>query len=44
MEKIVGRAMSSNIGSVKVLEKIGLKFEKNFDFDGKDGVIYSIEK
>lgn len=44
MNKIIGRAMSANIGSVKVLEKMGLKFEKNFDFDGVEGVIYSIEK
>ena len=44
MNKIIGRAMSANIGSIKVLEKIGLKFEKKFDFDGAEGVIYSIEK
>ena len=41
---IIGRAMSENIASIKVLEKIGLKFEKEFDFDSKNkGVIYKIE-
>ena len=36
--------MKRNYASVKVLEKIGLKFEKEFDFDGNEGVIYSISQ
>jgi ribosomal-protein-alanine N-acetyltransferase len=40
---IVGRAMKENIGSIKVLEKIGLSFSKSFNFDGNKGVIYIIE-
>ena len=44
LTKIVGRAMKRNYASVKVLEKIGLKFEKEFDFDGNEGVIYSISQ
>lgn len=40
---IIGRAMKENIASVKVLEKIGLQYEKDFDFDGQKGVIYSIK-
>jgi ribosomal-protein-alanine N-acetyltransferase len=42
MTEIVGRAMVENIGSIKVLEKIGLVFHKRFDFDGKRGLIYKI--
>ena len=45
LKSIVGRAMSENIASIKVLEKIGLKFEKEFDFDENNkGVIYRINK
>lgn len=44
LKKIVGRAMSENIASIKVLQKLGLTFDKEFDFDGHKGVIYSIEK
>ncbi|MCX8532385.1 GNAT family N-acetyltransferase [Chryseobacterium luquanense] len=43
LNTIVGRAMKENTASIKVLEKIGLSYEKNFDFDGKDGVIYRIK-
>lgn len=42
IEKIVGRAMKENIGSIRVLEKIGMTFKENFDFDGQDGVIYEL--
>ena len=38
--RIVGRAMKKNVASIKVLEKIGMKFKKTFNFDGYDGVIY----
>ncbi|WP_333853087.1 GNAT family N-acetyltransferase [Epilithonimonas sp.] len=45
LKSIVGRAMKENIASIKVLEKIGLKFEREFDFDKNNkGVIYKIEK
>lgn len=40
---IVGRAMKENTASIKVLEKIGLQYEKGFDFDGQEGVIYTIK-
>ncbi|MBA6157377.1 GNAT family N-acetyltransferase [Tenacibaculum sp. S7007] len=42
IEKIVGRAMKENIGSIKVLEKIGMTFKGNFDFEGQQGVIYEL--
>lgn len=42
IKRIVGRAMADNIASVKVLEKLGLTFLKEFDFDGEEGVIYEI--
>ena len=44
LKKIIGRAMKDNIGSIKVLEKIGLEYEKDVNFDGQDAVIYKIEK
>lgn len=40
---IVGRAMKENIASIKVLEKIGLRYYKPYAFDGEEGVIYKIE-
>ncbi|MBG7631475.1 MAG: GNAT family N-acetyltransferase [Bacteroidetes bacterium] len=43
--EIIGRAMVENIGSIKVLEKIGFAFHKTFNFDGEKGLIYkSINK
>jgi len=44
IEKIVGRAMKENIGSIKVLKKIGMTFKDNFDFEGREGVIYELTK
>ncbi|CAD7815709.1 hypothetical protein CHRY9390_03022 [Chryseobacterium aquaeductus] len=43
LKTIVGRAMKENSASIKVLEKIGLQYVEDFDFDGYEGVIYSIE-
>lgn len=43
LKMIVGRAMKENLASIKVLEKIGLHYDRDFDFDGKNGVIYKIE-
>lgn len=43
LTEIVGRAMISNTASIRVLEKIGLVFEKEFDFTSNDrGVIYKV--
>lgn len=44
IEKIIGRAMKENIASIKVLEKTGMKFKENFDFEGQEGVIYELTK
>lgn len=41
-KSIVGRAMSENLSSIRVLEKLGLVFEKTFDFDAKKGLIFKI--
>lgn len=43
IEKIVGRALKENIDPTKVLEKIGMKFKENFDFEGREGVLYEIK-
>lgn len=42
IKKVVGRAMKENIGSIKVLEKIGMTFKENLDFEGREGVIYEL--
>ena len=44
LKRIIGRAMKDNIGSIKVLKKIGLEYERDVDFEGKNAVIYKIEK
>jgi len=44
LNSIIGRAMATNRASIHVLEKIGLQFEKPFDFHGGPGVIYRITK
>ncbi|MCW3167145.1 GNAT family N-acetyltransferase [Chryseobacterium sp. 09-1422] len=43
IKTIIGRAMKENIASIKVLEKIGLQYERDFDFDGHDGAVYSVK-
>ncbi len=44
LKRIVGRAMKENVASIKVLEKIGLVFEKDTWLDGKEAVYYQIEQ
>ena len=44
ISKIIGRSMAENKASIKVLEKIGMTFKMNFDFDGCEGVVYQITK
>jgi [ribosomal protein S5]-alanine N-acetyltransferase len=44
INEILGRAMKSNKASIIVLEKIGLKFRRNFDFGSQEGLIYSINR
>lgn len=44
METIVGRAMKENLASIRVLEKCGLSFLSDYQFDDEEGVIYSINK
>ena len=42
INEIIGRAMKKNIGSIKVLEKIGLTQFKEFNFDEQEEVLYKI--
>lgn len=44
LKRIIGRAMKENKASIKVLQKIGLEYEKEAELDGKPAVIYKIEK
>ncbi len=38
LKEIVGRAMKANHASMRVLEKLGMQFWKEIDFDGEEGV------
>ena len=40
IDTILGRAMTANKASIKVLEKLKMTFKQHFDFDGEEGVIY----
>lgn len=42
LKSIIGRAMAANTASISVLEKIGMRFERPFEFHGGPGVIYRI--
>lgn len=42
LTKIVGRAMKENIASIKVMEKIGMKFKDTFDFGSHKGMIFEL--
>lgn len=44
MERIVGRAMTENLGSIRVLQKIGLSFVSDYKFDEEEGVLYAINQ
>jgi ribosomal-protein-alanine N-acetyltransferase len=44
LQTIIGRAMAENLASIKVLEKLGLTYEKEFNFDEHKGLIYRIKK
>lgn len=45
LQTLVGRAMKENTASIKVLEKLGMSFEKEFDFyRGHAGLCYRIDK
>ncbi len=43
LQSIVGRAMKNNLASIKVLEKIGMSYQKEINFSGKEWVIYKME-
>ncbi|ATC34817.1 GNAT family N-acetyltransferase [Elizabethkingia anophelis] len=43
LNTVLGRAMQDNAASVKILEKLGMKYVRDFEFDGHKGVICKIE-
>jgi RimJ/RimL family protein N-acetyltransferase len=43
LKTIVGRAMAENFASIKVLEKLGMNYDREFDFDEHKGLIYKIQ-
>lgn len=44
LEEIIGRAMHKNLGSIRVLEKIGMKYESEMECALHPGVLYRIRK
>lgn len=44
LHRLVGRAMQDNSASIRVLEKAGFRYWKDFDFEGYPGVYYLLEK
>ena len=44
LDKIVGRAMLANQASIKVLEKIGMQFVAEINFELHKGVLFQIKK
>lgn len=42
IEIILGRAMTANKASIKVLENLEMTFKQYFDFDGEEGLIYEV--
>ncbi len=44
LDRIIGLAVPENIGSIRVLEKCGMSFERHTTFDGQNVVLYAIEK
>lgn len=43
IKRIIGRADKRNTASIRVLEKIGLQFEKNYTDNNIEHVLYAIE-
>lgn len=44
IQRIIGRVMKSNLGSIRVLEKSGLVFCGEIDFDGEEGFLFAVER
>ncbi len=44
LDRIIGLAVPENIGSIRVLEKCGMSFERHTIFDGQNVALYAIEK
>lgn len=42
MPEIVGRAMKANTGSIRVLEKVGMKFARAYEEQGQEWVQYAM--
>jgi len=43
LKRIIGRALKVNTASIRVLEKAGMKYEREFEAHGSKAVLYSIE-
>lgn len=44
LTKIIGRAMKENTASIRILEKVGMSFEKEFEAHGGICVQYSVNR
>lgn len=44
LNSLMGRVEQGNDASIHVLQKLGFKLEKKFDFDGKAGLLFTLNK
>jgi RimJ/RimL family protein N-acetyltransferase len=44
LDEIISRVMKDNMASIQVLKKLGMSFQENIDFAGKEGVVYGLLK
>lgn len=44
LDKVVAVADTGNIASRRVMEKVGMKYQHNFDYRGRDRVYYAISR
>jgi len=43
LKRIIAAALPENVGSIRVMEKLGMHFEKKLIYDGHETVFYVIE-
>lgn len=44
LQRLIGLVLPENAGSIRVLEKVGMRREETFDYDGLTAVRYAIER
>lgn len=44
LDRLIGRVQEGNEASVHVLKKLGFQLERKFDFEGKPGLLFGLDK